>query len=116
MIESHVIKDWIETHHRLSVDSEAMHDSQAVAFGLLSKYDQMNHDERKCIFSLLSDWLLSDDNCLRYDAAFLISQRKIRELIPGILKAISKYSQRPGPESYYETQKLKRIFNELECC
>ncbi len=44
MIESPIIKDWIETHHRLSVDSEAMHDSQAVAFGMLFKYDLMNND------------------------------------------------------------------------
>ena len=115
MIESHILNDWIETHCRLSVDSEAMHDNQSVAFGMLSKYDLMDHGVKKCIFPLLSNWLLSDDNCLRYDAAFIISQRKIRELIPGILNAIKKCSQTPGPESHYEAKKLKRILNELKC-
>lgn len=108
-----VLTDWIETRRRLSVESMASRDSQAVSFGLLSKYDQLKPDERETIFPLLSEWLLSEDECLRYDAVFIISQRKIRELTPGILKALSKWSQKDGPESRYETLKLKRIVDEL---
>ncbi len=113
MRDSQVIEEWLETHRRLSADAEAFRDSQSVAFGILSEYDSLGPDERRCILPLLAEWLLSDDNRLRYDAAFVISERNIGEMIPAVRDALTKCERTPGPEAHYEAKKLSRLIDEL---
>lgn len=114
MKNSPLLTHWLETYHRLSTDAETFHDSQAVSFGLLSLYESLTLEERELVHPLLTEWLVSDDNRLRYDSAFLISQCGIREMIPAVEAAIAKYQGMLGPEAHFETKKLKRILSELK--
>lgn len=105
--------DWLETYKRLSKEAEAFRDSQSVAFGLLDEYDKLNSDERIVIHEILKTWLMSDDSSLRYDAEFLVSQRKIGELSGVIDALISDLEKLPSPENWYEVKKLRRMLGEL---
>lgn len=105
---------WLETHRILSAEAKAFRDSQAVAFGLLAAYDELSPSDRDEIQQLLSKWLVSDDNKLRYDAAFLVNERKINELAPAIRASIERAKRLSGPEPKFEIEKLVRILGEID--
>lgn len=104
---------WIETYNHLSSKAESSHDSQSVAFAILNLYDSLNPAERSSIHSLLTEWLLANDNRMRYDAAFLIGNRRIHELVPAVTQSLLKCESQVGPEAHFEAEKLKRILGEL---
>ena len=104
---------WLDTYRRLCKEAEAMRDSQSVSFALLDLYDTLSSEEKSAVHSILAEWLVSEDNTLRYDAAFLTSQRSIREMRPFVEEAIGKCHDRVGPQAKYEGQKLQRIMDEL---
>lgn len=113
MNQSPAITRWLESHRRLSVEAEVLRDSQAVAFGILSEFDALSSEDRMAIYPVLAEWLVSDDNRLRYDAAFVISQRNIREIMPAVQIALDKCEHTAGPEAHYEAKKLRRIIDVL---
>lgn len=108
-----VVAQWLEMHSRRSAEAEATHDSQSVAFGALADYDSLNDQQRKAILPVLAKWLEASEECLRYDAAFIISQRSLREMAPEVKKAIERCERAAGPESAYEAQKLRRILENI---
>ncbi len=104
---------WLESYHRLAEEAEAFRDSQSVAFGLLDIYDEVPSGEKAEIHQVLAEWLMSDDNKLRYDGQFVISQRKIVEMAPAVEEAIDRIDESSGPEAKYEAKKLRRILSDL---
>ena len=109
-----LLKYWIEIHDLLEKEGEEMCNSQSVAFGLLDVYDNLTENQQDKVNSILVDWLISDNNKLRYDAAFLISQRRIKSLASTVEKAIIIANSRSGPEAFYEAKKLRRILEDLK--
>ena len=108
------VDTWLETHRNLCAEADAFRDSQAVAFGLLAAYDKLSPNDRNEIHQLLANWLVSDDNKLRYDAAFLVNERKIQDLASAIRASIDRAKQLPGPEPKFEVEKLTRILEEID--
>lgn len=104
---------WLNVHRQLSAEADASRNSQAVAFGLLAMYDALSPEEQQCIHSVLAEWIVSEDNKLRYDAAFLTSERRILPMAASIRKAVLRLRGRAGPEAEYEVKKLLRILDEL---
>lgn len=104
---------WIEKQRALSEAAEAEKDSQSVAFHLLETYDCLSPEERESVHSVLAEWLISEDDRLRYDAAFLISQRKIQSLRLAIEQAIRSLQSRSDVETQFEIKKLHRIVEDL---
>jgi len=105
---------WIEKYDKLTAEAEIHRDSQSVAFGLLDAYDELDAIEKAGIHEILSEWLVSEDNKLRYDAGFITSQRRIVEMLPAIDQAIKSIGEPTGPEARYELEKLSRIRGELK--
>lgn len=105
---------WLEKRRTLTEVAEANRDSQSVAFGLLHVYDGMTEDQRRDVNTILADWLVSEDNTLRYDAGFLISQRCIRSLAGAVEKALAVAESRLGVEASYEVKKFQRILDDLK--
>jgi hypothetical protein len=93
--------------------AEQNRDSQSVVFGLLDACDALSDNQRVEVNSLPADWLVPNDNRLRYDAAFFISQRHIHEISGAIEDAISAAQRRSGFEATFEVKKLRRILNGL---
>jgi hypothetical protein len=106
-------KFWEDKRNNLVEKAEFMKDSQSVSFGLLGTYDSLANDEKEEIHNILAEWLISDDNTLRYDAGFLISQRCIKSMKGAVEQAIIAAQHRIGPEGKFEVKKLKRILEEF---
>lgn len=105
---------WLRTHRKLSAEAGAFRDSQAAAIGLLAAYDVLAPNDRDEIHQLLSKWLVSDDSKLRYDAAFLVYERKISVLAPAIRASIERAERLTGPEARFEVEKLVRIMGDID--
>lgn len=114
MTDSKIRAHWLAIHNRLSKEAEVSRNSQMVAFGLLEAYDALSPKELSVIHSILAEWLIDDDNRLRYDARFLTSQRQLHELKTSVREAIAKYESEAGPEASNEVKHLERILIELE--
>ena len=104
---------WLAAHQRLSDEAEVLRNSQAVTFGLLEIYDDLTLKEKKIVHSVLADWLVSDDNRLRYEAAFLTGERRISAMQPAVSRAIARAQSLPGPEAKDEVEGLEGILSEL---
>lgn len=105
---------WLERHKTLTKEAEANRDSQSVAFGLLDAYDGLTGDQREDVHTILADWLVSEDNALRYDAGFLVSQRCIKSMTGAVEKALAVAESRSGVEASYEVKKFQRILDDLK--
>lgn len=105
---------WLSAYDDLEARGQALKDSQSVAFGLLELYDSMTPHEQEELLPILGEWLTSEDNKRRYDAAFIAMERRVLGLAPAIVAAIGRLEQVPGPEALYERKKLQRILEELE--
>ena len=105
---------WIEMREHFAEIAEKAKDSQAVSFKLLDEYDKLTQEDKLAIHELLAEWLVSDDNTLRYDASFLISQRHITALKNAIEQAIVNMQHRIGPEAIDEAEDLSRVLNRLK--
>ena len=105
---------WLEKRDSLSKEAEANRDSQSVAFALLDVYDGLDELQREEVNAILADWLVSDDDSLRYDAGFLISQRCIKSMTGTVEKALTITESRTGVEARYEAKKLQRILDDLK--
>jgi hypothetical protein len=102
-------RHWLETHKRLSAST----DSQSVAFGILAAYDELAECQKEVVHQILADWLVSEDNKLRYDACFIISERHVVALRPAVERAIEWVAHRSGPEAEHEAEKLRRILSSI---
>jgi hypothetical protein len=80
---------------------------------MLEAYDEFSGREKEELHRLLTEWLLSKNSKDRYDARFLIRQRRIRELAPAVAAAIEKLRQVPGPEAREEVELLLLTQEEL---
>lgn len=109
----YVRQEWMNLWQQLQAQADTFHDSQSVAFGLLTAYDQLPAGERAKVHPLLTEWLLSNDNRRRYDAHFLITERSIRELAPSVMLAIDRLKNIPGPEARDEVELLRQLQKEL---
>ena len=107
-------KYWLELYYHLEKVGEGMRNSQSVTFGLLDAYDGLTESQRDGVNSILAEWLISDDNRLRYDASFLISQRCIKSMAGAVEEAIAVAESRSEMEARYEVKDLRRILDELK--
>jgi hypothetical protein len=114
MMKSNTQLKWLEKYKQLMIEASSLRDSQSVAFGLLDAYDDLSAPAKLEIHEVLSEWLVSEDNKLRYDAGFLTSQRGIVEMLPAIENAIKQIGVTTSPESEYERKKLMRIYRDLQ--
>lgn len=105
---------WIQLQRDLSAAAENAKESQQAAFGLLDSYDSLSPEERELIHPVIGEWLKSEENTLRYDAAFLVSQRSIHSLTPAIKEAIDHLRNRTDAEAKFEIDNLSRIFKQLK--
>jgi hypothetical protein len=106
--------DWVKMRDYFAETAERTRDSQSVSFNLLDEYDKLTEEDKAVVHEILAEWLMSEDNTLRYDSSFLISQRDIKTLKDTVEKAIDNAHRRIGPEAIDEAEDLERILNKLK--
>lgn len=108
-----IVESWRRKRAALEAEAAVLKNSQMVSFGLLEEYDKLSPLEKEEIRTLLREWLFSDDASERYDACFLISQKRISEMVTDVSDVVREIETRSDPTSVYEAKKLKRIIGEL---
>ena len=62
---------------------------------------------------LLAEWVLSDDQNLRFDAMALISDHNIRSALPSLRLLAERLEEASGPSAPYEWTKVNRLVGKL---
>jgi hypothetical protein len=89
-------------------------DSQGALEALADKYRLLDDDARPVIDRLLIDWLLSDDETVRFDSVALIRQFQIQAAVPALEDLAARLASDPGPGAPFEIAKISRLIAALE--
>ena len=97
--------------YRASVDAEAkaLNDSYLALDRLHTLYESFDDIERKQADEVISEWALSEDEGLRFDALALIDDFGIVDAVPTLRKLIDILKLSNAPSAPYDLKKVNRI-------
>lgn len=101
--------------YRESIDEEAMSlkDSYLVLDRLHSLYERFDAKQRLMADQVLAEWVLSDDEKVRFDALALIDDFHIETAISALRKLACRLASSNMPGAPYEQQKVNQIIQDL---
>lgn len=104
--------------YRCSVDEEAraLKDSYIALDWLHTLYRNLDSEERAMADQVLTEWVLSNDEGLRFDAMALIDEFKITTAAPALQDLSRRLVSIDSPGAPYELQKVDRILKGLDEC
>lgn len=105
--------EWTRIRNEIDTDAIDSKDSQAAVVELSDRYRALSPNERRVVDSVLCDWMLSDDERLRFDALALISEHLILSALPRLRTLSDRLSRESGPGPKYERAKVGRIIARL---
>jgi hypothetical protein len=103
------------TRYREAADEEAtsLKDPYLALDQLRSLYRQFDASERTMADRLLAEWVLSNDEKVRFEALVLIDDFHIKTAIPALRELAVRLASTDTPGAPYEQQKVNRIMAEL---
>jgi cysteinyl-tRNA synthetase len=101
--------------HRSSVDQEAksLKDSYLALDKLHGLYRKFDAQERAMADQVLSEWVQSEDENVRFDALALIDDFRIEKAMPALEALVGRLASSRAPGAPYELQKVDRIVRDL---
>jgi hypothetical protein len=101
--------------YRQQADGEAQcqKDSSIVRKRLLQMYRRFDPDERLMASQVLSEWVLSEDEAVRFDALGLIRDLKIVAALPSLRKLAERLGSEQSPGAPFELEKVEHIIAEI---
>jgi len=112
---SEVIRlNWTALRNRLDAQGQATKVPQAAIVELSRRYLDLDPDARGVVDELISEWVLSDDENLRFDALALISDHRIEIALPALENLLVRLNGSTNPGAPYEQKKVRRIITRLE--
>lgn len=101
--------------YRASVDAEAkaFKDSYLALDKLRALYQRFDEAERALADEVICEWVLSEDEGLRFDALALIDDLRIVKSMPTLRKLIEHLKLSSAPSAPYDLKKVNRIINKL---
>ena len=94
-------------------DAAALKDPYIALGQLRSLYNRFDPDERSMADRVISDWALSDDDGVRFDALVLIDEFKVADAIPTLATLVNRLDASTAVGAPYELQKVRRIMARL---
>ncbi len=88
-------------------------DSYLALDRLHSLYRKLDDDERAMAEIVLSEWALSEDEGLRFDALAMIKDFRIAAALPMLRKLADRLFLSKEPGAPYELKKVNRIISAL---
>ena len=85
----------------------------AVRKRLHALYQRFDIEERTMANQVLAEWILSDDEDLRFDALSLINDFKIVSAIPALRELATRLESTNTPGAPFERMKVQRIIRNL---
>lgn len=101
--------------YRKAVDQEAreLKDSYLALEKLHSLYRELETEERALADRVVAEWLLSDDEGLRFDALVLVDDFKIVKAVSALRELSRRLGSTTTPGAPYEQQRIDRVIREL---
>lgn len=89
-------------------------DPYTVIETLCSLYRGLDDSVRADADRVIIEWVLSQDEGVRFDAIFLIEQFSIIDAVSVLKKLASDLEKSKSPSAPYEVKKIARVLGELE--
>jgi hypothetical protein len=101
--------------YRDAVNKESLEarDQSILADGLTSLYDSFSQTEREMGNRVISEWIVSSDESLRFSAQLLVQERRISAVMPALEQLQDRLAIGTAPGDPYELSKVHRILMEL---
>jgi hypothetical protein len=101
--------------YRRQADEEASYLKEpfVVRKRMLQLYSRFDTHERLMANQVVSEWVLSRDENLRFDAQGLIKDLKIIAAVPSLRKLAERLSGEQSPGAPFELEKVERIITEM---
>lgn len=101
--------------YRLAVDAEgaSFKDSQWALEKLDELYRKFDAAEREMADQVLTEWALSEDENVRFDAQSLIADFKIAKAVAALEQLATRLRFDTSPGAPHEKKKVERILAEL---
>jgi len=103
------------TSYRRTVDDEAtsLKDPYVALDRLHALYEKFTDDERRLADQILAEWVLSEDEKMRFDAIALIDDFKVVNTIPALRRLAERLMSSGVPGAPYEIKKVERVIANL---
>lgn len=100
---------------RKSFDDEAnlRKDPNITLERLHALYEKLDAAERRMADQVFTEWAISEEEDVRFDALALINDFKIKMAIPELHKLATRLASSNSPGAPYELKKVHRIIVEL---
>jgi hypothetical protein len=90
-------------------DAKLLKDSNATLEKLRVLYRGFDDASRRKVDQVLSEWALSEDEGLRFDALALIDELKIDTAVPALHALAARLTSSVQPSAPFELKKVRRI-------
>lgn len=102
--------------YRLAADDEAkaLKNPYVTLERLRGIYEKFNDAERQMADTVFTEWALSEDESIRFDALALIGELEIKGAMPTLLRLTQYLALSNTPSAPYELKKVHRIIAGLE--
>lgn len=98
---------------RANSEAMAAKSSQLAYEELKSLYTRLDAQERSLADSILSDWVVSDDDSRMWDALALIRDFNVRSTLPALRKLEARLETSNAPSAPYDWAKVNRLIGHL---
>jgi len=102
--------------YRLSAEDEAksLKDPYVTLERLRTLYKKFDSAEKQMADQVLSEWALSEDEGIRFDALTLIREFEISTAVAALRELVIRLTSSTAPGASYELNKVFRIMAQLE--
>jgi len=90
-------------------EARSLKDSRLALERLQALYHGLTAAERELADKILMEWILSDDETVRFDALALVDRFKIRDAAPALSQLARRLGQSKAPSAIYELKKVDRV-------
>jgi hypothetical protein len=105
--------EWQDLRDRLHKEAVAEKCAQRAILDLSREYMARPAAEREIIDSTLAEWVLSDNESVRFDALALIYEYEIISTLPTLRQLLERLEKSTAPSAPYEMAKVMRIIGKL---
>jgi hypothetical protein len=89
-------------------------DPLRAVFGLSMAYGRLDEAEQNEVNDVLIDWVLSENETLRYDALYLVDEHQIHQAVPALRALQDRLENDPSrPGAPYEWAKVNGLLGRL---
>lgn len=99
--------------HAADQDAVALKNSNLAWQWLHSLYSGLSDDERILADQVIAEWVLSDEENLRYDALVLVDDFSIANALPAVKTLEERLGRSSSPSARYELRKVEEILKKL---